>query len=448
MTYTPNAGACFYGLIVLAVMSSHAPGQDTAHSPGDIVFGGRVVDCSGTKDGVRPAGVRISKLFVAGNLSAAGLHQGDIILSVNGTHATAALLLETATAHISEDIEVRYSRFRDGTWDSSQVVLQNKPTEDATTADIAAFEATRIRDAERKIWDLGTGLKGTPDQIGAQLNSGVEEAWRRYISAKSDLEAKTAEIDTEEAADLRLVHDSAEYRRVSTEQKTAAAAADAARSSGDHAAALAQGSIANVAKRALSNMEAKEVSGDQNLSADKEKLPALQDRVQQKTASLLKATEWRSRVIQSMRTGWNVDWPIKIGSETFVAGGKVLSVSESSVSIAAEACERGEVIARNGGGDGIDLVSYIPHEIALSVPLPVGEKPMPGSLLRLARVYKIAGRGGVVDEAPIFDCLPDDDGNLSVLFAAINDLHGPGPKYLEAVDIEVSAAIDKECRRQ
>jgi hypothetical protein len=434
----------------IAALSSVSVSLSSEKSgPTDIALGARLLDVPASKNGFRPAGVKITRMFAGGNLTAAGLQVGDIIESVDSVSATVALCasVDDQPPHHAT-VAVRYARFAGGYWKVAKANVESKPNSKETNDDIVAFEASHVRASEsiEHSWP-SAGLKGNAKVIGAQLNEGVEDAWALYFSARGELSEKNSEIDSETDADLTWLKRSDTYLEKFREMNTADAAAKAARVAEDANTALEQGGIVNNAKAALAKMEAKALADDPKLAADNAMLPAMREKLKLREASLLKATEWRSRVIRSMQNTSSINWPVTTGKEIFLAGGKAVSVSDATLSVETDADELLENVEKNGGGDGIDVYTYIPHKIVLTIPKPENCKATPGDLVRLNTVLRITAKTGETDDVPRFSCEPDGDGEMSVLFTAIEDLHGPSAKYLDAVDVEVAAAIDKECRR-
>jgi hypothetical protein len=156
--------------------------------------------------------------------------------------------------------------------------------------------------APPQTWDLGNGLKGTPEQIAKALNDPVESAWAHQQASQAKVKADEADIDKTTKSILAQVQAGDDYKTTTTTMTTAKAALDNARAAGNNAGALDAGSTYNSARLKLASLEPAALKGSAVLKSDNAALA--QDRQQLDAAqnAFNSAAESRCKAIRLIKS--------------------------------------------------------------------------------------------------------------------------------------------------
>ena len=296
-------------------------------------------------------------------------------------------------------------------------------------------------DPGASIIDLGTGLKGTPAQICATLNKPLEDAWKRVDEFQRELDEENKAVADRKAIVIQTARATAQYKAIEQTMDTAKAELAAAREAQNNGKALDAGSRYNLARGRMQKIETDAVRADEIITRHQKNADDYSHRLDGAKTALKKTAEWRSRLVQAIRTTFLPEWPIARDAEFYVAQSTVREVDAQTLTVEVEAVERVGVEKKNAGGDGISHASYIPHNIRLVMSRSDDVKASVGEDLRLNRVFKVVRKS---NGGSLCTVEPNDESTLGLLLRGIDRIAVVPETYLDTIDGEVSAKIKKE----
>lgn len=323
-------------------------------------------------------------------------------------------------------------------WQFPQRIGIKQPT--SLCAVLLLLVAADTQDPKAKIWDFGGGVSGTAAHVAQIVNGPVEENWQRVVDFQRQIDGKHALIEKQESADIAEARTTPEYRSISEVVASAKAELDAAHQRQDIDAALDAGSRYNLDRQKLQAIEAAAIKADTELAKQKEFAEQYARELKGAQAALRKAAEWRSRIVLATEASAGLDWPVRPGASVYVASANVADGDRERITIEVSASEQTGV-TKNGGGDGIDTVYYTSHPIKLVISRPEGYTRSSGTIV-LKHTYVVDHSRDAAGDA--FAAHEDDNCTIGYLIQCIHDVHGVPASYIDQVNNEVAAKVQKE----
>jgi hypothetical protein len=296
-------------------------------------------------------------------------------------------------------------------------------------------------DAENYVWDVAGGIKGTAPQVARQINAGLEAAWSHFADADASVHRAQADLDAQNAATLKALHESSAYKTKAAALTRAEADLKQARATGDPAQAIQIGATINQARSDLVAMEKSAITADIKLPALQADLNAsIRKRTDARTA-MNKAAEWRSRILHGIKFGEVLTLPLVHDQEFWIDSVRVHEANNITLTLEMKIQE--EVpgsTKKNARGDGIDVAEYVDHPIHVIIPRPAKCTADAGSTVAIKAPYHLSGDFDNQGRLPTIHALPDRDGKLAVLLKAAAEIKGPDKAYLDGID----DAVDKK----